>query len=121
MAQTFGIMGLVWNGRTIQVEKGGTILLSGYKQNPVVTGKRVDYSQEYQAGTVTATTILPRGARLSDWLPNGEGELQVQCDSGQSFTMPDAFLADPPKATGGEGGKIERTWNFGEYEEILNG
>lgn len=115
-----GIIDLSWNGKSIPIEKGASIMLAGYKQNPVIVGRTVDYAQEYAAGEVTATLKLARGQRLSDLLADGDGELQVICDTGQSFTMR-AFLTDPPKATGGEGGKIERKWTFGAFEEILNG
>ena len=39
----------------------------------------------------------------------------------QWYTAPEAFLTNRPEMTGGEGGKIELKWVFGECEELLNG
>ena len=119
MAQTLGITDISWDNNNLQVEKGATIKLAGLKSSPVVNGRRVDYANEYMQGEVTATISLLRGKKLSDYLPSGEKELQVICDTGQHFTM-QAFLTEPPTATGGEGGKIKLTWNFGAFEETLD-
>jgi hypothetical protein len=50
-----------------------------------------------------------------------EGELQVICDTGQTYVFADAFLTDRPEMTSGEGGKIELKWAAGAPEELLNG
>lgn len=122
MAQTLGIIDLVWQGTKIPVEKGGKVRLGGKKKNPVVTGRQVDYAEEWQESQITVTTRLARGQRFSDIYKDGQGELQVLCDTGQSYTFPDAFQSgDRPEITGGEGGKIQLVWTAGDYEELING
>lgn len=118
--QTLGIVDIVWRGLNIEVEKGSKIRLPGLKNNAVTFGRRVGRAAEYAGGEVTATTHLKRGQRLSDIYTSEEGELQVICDTGQTITCPDAFMMDDiPEATGGEGGKLELKWGFGDYEEIV--
>lgn len=121
MAQTLGIIDLVWRGRKLATEKGAKLMLGGIKQTPVMYGRQVGYAGEMEASTVTATIPLERGLRLSDIWASGQGELQVVCDSGQTYVFPDAFLTNRPNATGGEGGKVEMEWSAGFAEEILNG
>ena len=120
MAQTLGIVDIVWRGRTIPVEKGGKFRVGGMKNNVVTTGRNVSRAQEYQGSEVTATTNLESGQSLVSLLDASEGELQIVCDTGQTYVLYDAFLSDDrPEVTGGEGGKVELKWAGGTPEEIL--
>lgn len=121
MAQTLGIIDIYFRGKLVPVEKGAKLRLSGLKNNAVVYGRRVGRAQEFAAGEASGTTHFERGQRFADIYGADEGELQVKCDTGQTYVMPDAFLIDgPPEMTGGEGGKVELKWSFGEYEEIVS-
>lgn len=120
MVQVLGIIDIIWRGKNIPVEKGAKIRLGGIKNNTVVYGRKAGRAQEFQETTVTATTNLEKGQRLTRLLDPGEAELQVRCDTGQTFVIKDAFLTgDRAEATGGEGGKIELNWAGGAPEEIL--
>jgi len=120
MSQTLGIVDIVWRGRNIPVEKGAKFRAGGIMNNAVTYGRKVARAQEYQGSEVTATTNFEKGQRLGNLLDPGEGELQVVCDTGQTFVINDAFLVgDRPDVTGGEGGKIELKWAGGTPEEIL--
>ncbi|QXZ71870.1 phage tail tube protein [Agrobacterium sp. S7/73] len=120
MTQVLGIVDIVWRGRNIPVEKGAKFRKGGIKNNAVTYGRGVGRAQEYQGSQVTATTHLERGQRLGSLLDPGEGELQIVCDTGQTYVLNDAFLeGDIPDVTGGEGGKIELKWAGGSPEEIL--
>ncbi|MGN6777571.1 phage tail tube protein [Rhizobium sp.] len=118
--QTLGIIDIVWRGTNIPVEKGAKLRLGGIKNNSVTYGRKVGRAEEYQGSEITATTNLEKGQSLTNLLDPGEGELQVKCDTGQTYVWEDAFLdGDRPEATGGEGGKIELKWAGGTPEEIL--
>lgn len=119
MAQTLGVVDIVWRGQKVPVEKGAKLKLGGLKNNVVTMADGVDRAQEFEPSEVTATTSLRRGQRLSDLFGTAEGELQVRCDTGQTFVWFDAFVTNRPEATGGEGGKVEIKWSGGEPEEIL--
>lgn len=121
MAQTLGIIDITWNGTKIAVEKGASLKIGGIKNNVVIVGRQVNNAQEYEASEITATTVLSRGMRWTDIWTTSPGELQVICDTGQTYTFSDAFLGEHPTITGGEGGKIQLKWMAGEPEEILNG
>ncbi len=119
MAQTLGIVDLVWKGRKLAVEKGAMLKLGGIKNNMVVYGRQVGRAQEFEASEITATIPFKRGERIADVFSLDEGELQVLCDTGQTYVAPDAFLTNRPEMTGGEGGKIELKFACGEMEEVL--
>lgn len=120
MAQVLGIVDIVWRGRQLSVEKGAKIRPGGIKNNAVTYGRGVGRAQEYQGSEVTATVNLEKGQRWGNLWNPGEGELQVICDTGQTFVIGDAFFVDDiPEITGGEGGKIELKWAGGSAEEIV--
>lgn len=120
MVQVLGIVDIVWRGRNLPVEKGAKLRKGGMKNNAVTYGRKVGRAQEFQGSQVTATTNLERRQRLGTLLAPGEGELQVLCDTGQTFVIPDAFLSDDmAEVTGGEGGKIELKWEGSAAEEIV--
>ncbi|MBR0643987.1 phage tail tube protein [Plastoroseomonas hellenica] len=120
MAQTVGIVDIVWQSTKIPTEKGAKLRIGGPKNNAVVTGRQVDYAQEWQHSEITATTRLARGQRFTDLYKSGQGELQVLLDTGQTYVFTDAFLVDDrPEITGGEGGKIQLKWAAGEPQEII--
>lgn len=122
MSQTLGIMDITWRGQKLDIEKGGKLKLGGMKNTPVMTGRKVHRAEEFEAGEATVTTVLARGRRILDlWGSTREGELIVVCDTGQTYAVPDAFLTNRPEMTGGEGGKIEMKWAFGEVEEMIDG
>ncbi|MDI4664716.1 phage tail tube protein [Xanthobacter autotrophicus] len=121
MPQVLGIINITWRGRRIDVEKGAKLKLGGLKNNVVVYGRKAGRAQEFVNSEITATTHLERGKSYRSLYDTEEGELVVECDTGQIYTFPDAFLMDgPPEMTGGEGGKIELKWGAGEYEEIVS-
>ncbi len=120
MTQVLGIVDIIWRGRNVPVEKGAKLRVGGIKNNAVTYGRKVGRAQEYQGSQITATTNLERGQSLGNLLDPGEGELQVLCDTGQTYVFNDAFLVDDrPEVTGGEGGKIELKWAASSPEELL--
>lgn len=119
MTQVLGIVDIVWQGRNIPVEKGAKLKLGGIANAPVVYGRKVGRAQEFKPSEIEATTTLERGQHFKQLYQVGEGELQVQCDTGQIYTFPDAFLTDQREMTGGEGGKVPLKWSAGDYEEIV--
>ncbi len=117
MAQTLGVVDIVWKGTKLSPEKGASFKFGGLQNTPVIAGRQVHRAEEMQACEVKATIPLTKDLDLDALLDRTEGELQFVCDTGQTFTMPEAFITGKPTVTGGEGGKMEFTWSAGEYEE----
>lgn len=116
-----GVIDIVWQGKRLDIEKGAKVKLGGMKNVAVTLSRSLGRAQEFEGSEVTATFALARGQKLKDIFATAEGELQAQCDTGQTYVWPDAFLTNRPEMTGGEGGKIELKWMGGEPQELLNG
>lgn len=121
MAQTLGIVEIVWRGVKLAPEKGAEGRLGGLKNVPVMYGRKIGRAQEMESSMVKATVPLERGMRLLPIWADGEGELQFLCDTGQTYVIADAFLVNRPNFTGGEGGKVELEWEGSGADEVLNG
>lgn len=120
MAQTLGIIDLIWKGKKLPIEqKTGKVKLGGTSNTPVLLNASVDRAGHFEASEITGVLPLRRGMRLMDMFDSGEGELQVICDTGQTYVWPDAFLTTRPEAHAGEGGKIEMKWTAGAPDELL--
>ncbi|MFG1466825.1 phage tail tube protein [Xanthobacter sp. DSM 24535] len=117
MAQVLGIIDIVWRGANLPVEKGAKLRLGGLKNNVVTYGRKVGRAQEFIGSEVTAKTYLEAGQSYGSVFSEGEGELQVVCDTGQTYVFPDAFLQDPPEMTGGESHELK--WAADQWQEIL--
>lgn len=120
MTQVLGIVDIIWRGRNIPVEAGATFRPGGITNKAVDYGRKTGRAGMYRGSTAKATTNLERGQRLGRLLDPGEGELQVVCDTGQTYVVKDAFLTEETSdVTGGEGGKISLAWAGSTAEEIL--
>jgi len=117
--QTLGIVDMVWRGRNIPVEDGAKFRPGGIQNKAVKYGRKTGRAQEYIGSMAEATTNLERGQRWGNLWDEGEGELQVVCDTGQTYVVPDAFLTEMPDVTGNDGGKINLKWEGSTAEEIL--
>jgi len=69
------------------------------------------------AGKTTAAKSFRRGDSLHTIYAPGEGELQVLCDTGQSY-VGQAFLSNLPALTG-DSGTLDMEWTHGEMEEVV--
>lgn len=120
MTQYLGIVDVIWRGQVLPCEKGSKIRPGGIRNNVVTLSRSAGRAQEFQPSEVTAKVHLPAGASALALFDPGEGELQVICDTRQTFVIRDAFLSgDIPTITGGAGGEIDLTWSGGAAEEIL--
>jgi len=121
MAQTLGIIDITWKGLNMQVvSKGAKLKLGGIRNNTVNFGRTTARAQEYANSEVTATVHLRKGQSYGSIFNVEEGELQVICDTGQTFVFPEAFLTDEhPDITSGEGGEISLKWAAGLWQEII--
>jgi len=121
MAQGLGLISVIWNGVKIAVEKGGNFENGGLVKKATINGQQVDYANEMKAGKATVTKRLLRGEQLAGIFQGAQGELQLLCDTGQTYVAPDAFITNTMNWTAGDGGKVKVEWNFGEALEVLNG
>jgi hypothetical protein len=122
MAQTLGLISVIWRGSKIKIDReNSSVSLGGLVQEEIITGQQVDYANVFKTSVIQATTVVERGQSILSLYAPGQGELQVQCDTGQTYTWPDAFLTGEPKFQGGKGGRLKLEWKAGTPTEVLNG
>jgi hypothetical protein len=118
-AQTLGIIDLYWGGNKIPIEKGGTVKLGGLRNKPVIVGRQVRRSQEMLQTEVDVTSVVEAGVSVLALLGSGEAEMQIHCDTGQTFTWASAFIEGAPEFSGDEGGKLKIKLVAGEPQELM--
>lgn len=120
MAQTLGILTLSWRQEDLDIDEGGKVKLGGYKNTLVKTGRRAHRAVGFEESEITAKMPLEKARQLKALFDAGEGELIAKCDTGQTYSWPDAFLVNRPEFTAGKGGEVELKWNAGEPEELVS-
>nr|WP_294547677.1 phage tail tube protein [uncultured Rhodopila sp.] len=121
MAQALGLVYVIWNGSKLTVEKGSSFQNGGLMQKAVINGQQVDAAQEMSVGKASVTMRLLRGDLLANVFVTGQYELQMQCDTGQTYVAPDAFITNMMNWSAGEGGKVKVEWAFAVALEVANG
>ncbi len=117
-AQTLGIFELYWGGKAIPIESGGKVTVGGVRNKPVIVGRQVRRAQEMVQSEVSVTSVVQAGQDVLGLLGTAEAEMQVICDTGQTFVWTTAFLEGAPGFTGGEGGKLEIKLVAGEPQQL---
>jgi hypothetical protein len=116
--QTLGLISLFWQGNQIPIQEGGSFTIGGPRNQPIIVGQSVMRAQKMMQSDIMATTVVQAGQSISALLGTSEGELQIQCDTGQTFVWESAFLIESPKVTAGEGGKVELHFVGGAPQEL---
>jgi hypothetical protein len=120
MAQALGVVDIIWRGVTIPITpETGKIKLGGDKNTPVTAGRKVHRAVTFEPSEIEGTTVLLRGQSIADFGGVGEGDLVVICDTGQTYTFPDAFLTEPLSLAANKGGEIALKWTAGQWQETL--
>ncbi len=118
MAQSVGVIDVVWRGKRLIAEKGSKFRQAGLQNATVAYGRGATRSQEFKEGMLEITSQFLKGERASDIYTAEEGELQIQLDTGQTIVSYDAWMTERPDVTGGEGGKVPLKWAWSSDEEI---
>ncbi|MPW00075.1 phage tail tube protein [Bombella apis] len=117
MAQTLGILRLFWRGKQYDVQKGVKFRVPGVKNENVNANFRTLRSTQFQPGEVKATIVPTKDNSPTEFAPSlGEGELQLQSDTGKVWSISDAYVMDQPEWS--DDGKVSITWSFNTYQEF---
>lgn len=119
MAKALGIIKAFWGGSELPIKPGGSFRLGGIVSKPQVVGASVDRSEAMEVSEITLKVMLREGQGLTDLLPaNTERELQIQCDTGQTFVWEGAFRRETLTVTSGDNSEVDVTLAAGAAVEI---
>lgn len=114
MAQVLGLISLHWLGNEIDIKPGGTLKLGGLVNKAVVYGQKVGNAQMMEASEVSCKAIVTAGMVVTTTFNVGQvGELQAQCDTGQTFVWESAFVEGAVTLTAGENSEVDVKWGAG--------
>ncbi|VXC68578.1 conserved hypothetical protein [Pseudomonas sp. 8Z] len=109
MARMFGKAYIRVDGQTLRTLKGASLEAGGEDRQPVVGSNEVHGF----SGSITPATIDCEVAIAAGDDPVGlhnrivDATVTFECDSGQTYSVRQAFSSVPPKMTeGGDGGKV---------------
>jgi hypothetical protein len=106
--QVLGIVKAFWLGNEVELQgNDSTFSLGGLVGQAKRVGVKIARSMEMQESTVKLNFAVKAGMSVTGTFPQGvEGELQVECDTGQTFTWPDAFVMGTVDFGSSNGGQV---------------
>jgi hypothetical protein len=117
-AQTLSIADIYWNGVGLDIKDGASLELGGLRNAPVMSTRKVFNAQKMEASKIRCSVIVQPGMNIGQIFGTGTGELQVQCDTGQSFVWDDAFIVGSVKLVAKADGSLDVEWNAGTPTEL---
>jgi hypothetical protein len=117
---SFGIMDLLWGGTKLAVDtKGSSFSPGGLVSTAVVTGRTITSAQQVMAPSIKASFALTKGMSLNAIRALNNSEMQVICDSGQTFIVQGAFLTKDLMVKAGAGANVSAEWSGQPASESL--
>lgn len=108
MAQVLGIIDLYWGGNRIDIKPGGSLKLGGMINTPVIYGQQVGRAQKMAHSEVNVKAIVKAGMTVTDLFGASlEQQLQVGCDTGQTFVWDTAFRQGELDITVGDSSEVD--------------
>ncbi len=121
VAQSLGNVTLIWGGTTLNVDaKSSSFTIGGLVAKPVIAGQQVTQAQDFVAPMVKASFPLLKGMSITGLRALNGSELQVQCDTGQTYTVTGAFIVGDPQVKGGQGNNVSISWSGQSASEVVS-
>lgn len=103
MAKVTGRVVFEVDGEVLESEAGATINVGGVNREPVISETGKVLSMESSVPATAECSILHMDSTDLVAIAALEGvTLNFKCDSGQMYTMKNAFLTEPPSLSGGK-------------------
>lgn len=120
-AQSLGIVTLIWGGTTLNVDsKSSSFTPGGLINAPVVAGQQVTFGQSFINSTVKASFPLVKGMSVNTLRGFNNTEMQVKCDSGQTYTINGAFITKDLTVKGSPGNNVTLEWAGQPATEVVS-
>lgn len=107
MSQVFGMAYVQVNGTLLATLPGAKLDIGGFERTPVAGDNRMlGFTKKPMPAMLTCEISLQAGATL-DALRNTEAAtITFQCDTGQVYTVPNAYVTKTLAMTSGDSGKV---------------
>jgi hypothetical protein len=102
-----GIVYIKVDGAMLESLPGASLDMGGKMRSPVIGANAVlGFSVALKEATVECEIAVGAGTSLKALADIEDATITFECDTGQTYVISHAALAEPPKATAGEGGKV---------------
>jgi hypothetical protein len=119
MAQILGIIECIWGGVALNIKPGGTFKIGGLVNTAVVFGTQVGRAQKMMESEIAVKVVIEAGDRITDVFGASlEQELQIRCDTGQTFVWESAFRKDILSVTSGDNSEVDVNFAAGAPMEL---
>lgn len=99
-----GIVHIKVNAQLLESLPGATIDIGGVVRSPVTGGTRMlGFTESIKPSEVECEVAVGVGTSLVALGAIADATLTFECDTGQIYIVREASVAEPPKATSGEG------------------
>ena len=106
MGQLLGRATIKYDGTTLRTEKGAKLNMGGVERK-VVEGDTVHgFTEETKAPFIDCNINLGKGDSLQEIRDITNSTVTFECDTGQVYTLCEAWSSVPPEITTGDGGKV---------------
>lgn len=119
MSQRLGKVRLKVAGALVDSMPGATLDLGGNTRNPVIGGNKVlGYAETPKEARVEFQVSVARGTSLQAF-DTTDATITFESDTGQVWSLANAWLVEPPKLTASEGGPVQLVYAAERAEEIV--
>lgn len=106
MAKVLGRATIKWDGNALLTDKGAKLNMGGVERKPVEGDTTHGYAEDTKTPFIECQISLAKGASLAEIRDITEATVTFEADTGQIYTLTEAWVSAPPEATAGDGGKI---------------
>lgn len=104
--KVFGRATVTVNGQQLLINRDASINVGGVTRHTVKGDTVHGFAEEAMESVVEIQVTVTDGASLKAWGAIDNATVIFETDTGQTFQLPNAWVQDPPEATGGEGGRV---------------
>ncbi len=95
-----------WNGKVLDTEPGAKLNIGGLQNKTGKTSHNVYYTQELMESHLECVVPLAPGDSADEYRAITDATITFECDTGQVYLIPNAWISNTIEITDGEGGKI---------------
>lgn len=108
------------NGERVRSEPGATIDIGGVMRETVIGDIGVDgYAETPKQAVVDMSVSVGRGEGVARYRDLNDTSITFECDTGQVFSVRNAWLTEPPIITGQNGGQVKLKFEGPPAEEQI--
>lgn len=121
MSKVLGKVTVKVNGGILLTEAAATLDVGGVTRKVVKGAEVHGFAEEAMEASVECVMTVTPATSLQELAEIDDASVTFEADTGQIYILNHAWLENPPKATGGDGGKVPLKFVATTCEEMVGG